>query len=263
MPHRSSRLLTLPLFTLLVLTTSCTTYNQLKARNELNKGVKQFTAQKYDIAAEHFALAVDMDPELLNARLYLATTYRQAWVPGIRSTENLAQADEAIKAFEEVLDRDPNNVNAMANIAGIYGGNDDPDNAKIWYRKRMEVEPDNPEPYYGIGTINWKLSHAITGMNGVSAGEAEEEERLEAITLVEEGVKALEQALEIDPNYTDAMQYLNLMYRENAYLATEEEEKERWEREALKLAMKALDLRRAQEEAEAEARRSMSGEVSE
>ena len=173
MPHRSSRLLTLPLFTLLVLTTSCTTYNQLKARNELNKGVKQFTAQKYDIAAEHFALAVDMDPDLLNARLYLATTYRQAWVPGIRSTENLAQADEAIKAFEEVLDRDPNNVNAMANIAGIYGGNDDPDNAKIWYRKRMEVEPDNPEPYYGIGTINWKLSHAITGMNGVSAGEAE------------------------------------------------------------------------------------------
>ena len=69
--------------------------------------------------------------------------------------------------------------------------------------------------------------------------------------------------MEIDPNYTDAMQYLNLMYRENAYLATEEEEKERWEREALKLAMKALDLRRAQEEAEAEARRSMSGEVSE
>ena len=46
-------------------------------------------------------------------------------------------------------------------------------------------------------------------------------------------------------------------------MATEEEEKERWEREALKLAMKALDLRRAQEEAEAEARRSMSGEVSE
>jgi tetratricopeptide (TPR) repeat protein len=261
MPYRLSRFLALPLFALLIFTASCTTYNQLKARNELNKGVKQFTAQKYEDAAEYFTLAVELDPELLNARLYLATTHRQAWVPGIRSTENLAQADRAIKAFEEVLERDSSNVNAMANIAGIYGGNDEPDNAKLWYRKRMEVEPGNPEPYYGIGTINWKLAHDITGMNGVSAGEAEEEERLEAITLVEEGIKVLEQALELDPNYTDAMQYLNLMYRENAYLATEEEEKERWEREALKLAMKALDLRRAQEEAESEARRSMSGEV--
>lgn len=253
--------LILPLFVLLALTTSCEMLDRLKARDELNKGVKEYKAQRYDAATEHFERAVELDPTLLNAQLYLATTYRQEWIPGIRSSENMAKAREAIAAFEEVLEADPNNVNAMANIAGIYGGNDDPDNAKLWYRKRLEVEPDNPEPYYGIGTINWKLSHDVTGMNGISAEAAEEEERARATVLVEEGVEALRKALEINPNYTDAMQYLNLMYRERAYLSQDEEEKQRWEKEALRLAIQALELRRKQEEAEAEARRSFSSEA--
>ena len=51
------------------------------------------------------------------------------------------------------------------------------------------------------------------------------------------------------------MQYLNLLYREKAKLTTEEEEKRTWEREADQLALRSLELKREQQDAEAEARR--------
>ena len=37
--------------------------------------------------------------------------------------------------------------------------------------------------------------------------------------MIEDGIKHLQKALEIDPNYDDAMAYLNLIYRERADLA--------------------------------------------
>ena len=72
---------------------------------------------------------------------------------------------------------------------------------------------------------------------------------------MDEGIASLKEALEIDPEYVDAMQYLNLLYSEKAKLTNEEEEKRTWEREADQLALRALELKREQQDAEAEDRR--------
>ena len=144
-----SRFLPALLISLALSMTGCGTWYWLKARDHMNKGVKAFESERWDQAIEHFRLAVDYDPQLLNARLYLATTYRAQWVPGVHTEENVSFSEKAIQMFEKVLEQDPANINAMANIAGIYGGNDEPEQAKDWYRKRLEVnDPDNPEPYY-------------------------------------------------------------------------------------------------------------------
>ena len=243
-----SRFLPTLLISLALSMTGCEMFNQLRARDQLNKGVKAYRSEHYDVAIEHFRLAIEYDPELLNAQLYLATTYRSQWLPGVYTEANAAFAERAIETFKEVLQKDPVNINAMANIAGIYGGNDEPEQAKDWYRKRVEVDPDNPEPFYGIGTINWKLAHDETGINGDAVSFLEEEDKIRVAQLVDEGVEALQQALEVDDEYTDALQYLNLMYRERAYLAADEEEKRKWQIEADKLALQALELRKRQEE---------------
>ena len=240
--------------------TGCEIWYRLKARDQMNKGVKAYSSERFEQAVEHFALAVEYDPELLNAQLYLATTYRAQWIPGVQTEANAEFSDKAIRTFEKVLEKDPVNINAMANIAGIYGGDDEPDQAKHWYRKRLEVDPGNPEPFYGIGTINWQLAHDQTGINGDAVSFLEEEERVEVIQLVDEGVEALKQALAINAEYTNAMQYLNLMYREKAYLAPDEEEKRKWQVEADKLALQALELRKRQEEEAERARHTFGGE---
>ena len=49
--------------------------NKLKARDLLNKGVNSFKNGQSDAAIEFFKQAKEADPELLNARLYLATAY--------------------------------------------------------------------------------------------------------------------------------------------------------------------------------------------
>ena len=58
---------------------------KLKARDLLNKGVVAYTDGKYDQAIEDFKQAKDLDPTLMNARLYLATAYATQYVPGAPS----------------------------------------------------------------------------------------------------------------------------------------------------------------------------------
>ena len=262
MSHMSRFGCALLAFGLAVGTLGCnlfTILDKLSARDELNKGVKAYSAQKFDEAVTHLQNAVDLDPELIDAELYLATTYRVQYQPGGQSMDNLQMAQKAIQIFERVLSKDPSNESSIANISGIYNSMGDYDMAKEWYRKQMEVNPSNPEPLYGIGTIDWQLSYDRTGMTGDNVENLTEEEIAEVNATVDEGVDALRKALEINPQYTDAMQYLNLLYREKGKLAADDEERANWELEADKLALQSLEMKRLQEEEAERAKRTFTG----
>jgi tetratricopeptide (TPR) repeat protein len=73
---------------------------KLKARDELNKGIAEYKAAKYPAAVEHFKTAVELDPELPTARLYLATAYANQYVPGSQAEENLQVGESAIAEFQ-------------------------------------------------------------------------------------------------------------------------------------------------------------------
>lgn len=233
----------------------CSVINSLKARDHINKGVEAYTAEDYDAAVEHFSKAAELDPSLLVAKLYIAHSYRAQWIPGIPGEANAAKARRAIEAFEKVLEDDPANVNALASIAGIYDGLNEAEKAKEWYNKRIEVEPDNPEPYYGIGAIDQRLAHDLTGQDGSNVENLSEEELAQAKTYTDQGIEMLEKALQLNEEYADAVEYLNLIYREKAYLAADEEEKESWQRRASQLALKVIELRRQQKLKEERERR--------
>ena len=247
---------------LLLVSSGCTMIQQLKARDELNRGVTAFTAQRYDEAIEHFKAAVDADPELIAARLYLATAYRSQFIPQATSVENLEKARQAIETFVDVIDKAGEDkgarATAMANLAGIYSGMGEYEKAKEWYRDRMDLEPDNADPLYGIGTVNWQLVYDETGMTGENIENMEEKQLAEVNGLVDEGVDVLKKALELNPEYVEAMQYLNLLYREKAKLTEDKESKRGWEREADELALNALEMKRRQQQEAEEARRRLS-----
>ncbi len=240
------------LFVLLLGVSGCQFYQKLQARDHLNKGVQAYTAKQYKEAAEHFKTAIDKDPELIDAYLYLATTLRAEFIPLVTTPDNLRRGMEAVRAFEEVLKLDPVNVNAMANIADLYRNMEKPDEAKEWYRKLMGLEAQKAQALYGIASIDYNLADAKTGKDGENVPNLTPEQRAEVAKLVDEGIETLKQALEINRRFTDAMEYLNLLYREKAELAETEEERDQWEREAMKLAVQALEeKRRLQREAEA------------
>src|SRR5262249_37435608 len=105
---------------LAILALSLTSCAKLQARDNLNKGVRAFTEAHYENAINFFKEAVKLDPELTNAEIYLATAYAQMFIPGAPSEDNQKNAEMAIQTFQNVLNRDPNNVNAIAGLASLY-----------------------------------------------------------------------------------------------------------------------------------------------
>src|SRR5271170_4543800 len=81
--------------------------NKLRARDHLNKGVKAYKDSHYEQAIDHFQQAVQLDPGLITARLYLATTFVSQYIPGVDSPDNVRMAQQAIDEFQKVLDANP------------------------------------------------------------------------------------------------------------------------------------------------------------
>jgi tetratricopeptide (TPR) repeat protein len=203
--------------------------SQLQARDQLNKGVEAYKSAHYEEAIEHFQKATELDPKLPMAKTYLATALAQNVVPGMTTPDNLKMANQAISIFKEVLADQPNDVNSMKQIAGIYFSINDMDNAEDWQKKVLAVDPKDPEAAYTIGVINWKKAHQnklnalqAAGLNDDGKGNASAPKKvMEPLAqqngpLVEEGLKYLTMAVDNRPNYDDAMQYLNLIYRNKA-----------------------------------------------
>ncbi len=62
--------------------------------------------------------------------------------------------------------------------------------------------------------------------------------------MIEDGITNLQKALEIDPNYDDAMAYLNLMYRERADISETPEDYKKDSDTADSWVQKSLDTKK-------------------
>jgi tetratricopeptide (TPR) repeat protein len=242
---KATRLLALIVSLVMLLALSgCEFIDNLKARDQLNKGVKAFKDKNYETAADHFKKALELDPDLVVAYEYLATAYMQQYVPNLYSDRNLKIGNQAIEMFEKVLKLSPNNVNAIQSIASLYNAMGEFEKAKEWYRKRLDLEPNNPVPLYGIGVIDWNIVHASTGPNGENVPNMAPEEKEKLNADIDEGIEALKKALEINPNYADAMSYLNLCYRKKAMLMEDQAMKDDYTHQADRLAAQSLILKK-------------------
>jgi tetratricopeptide (TPR) repeat protein len=203
--------------------------NQLQARDQLNKGCEAYKAGHYDEAIEHFQKATELDPSLPMAKTYLATALAQNVVPGLTTPDNLKTANQAMDIFKQVLDQNPNDVNSMKQVAGIYFSINDMDDAENWQKKVLAYDANDAEAAYTIGVIDWKKAHQnklnalqAAGLNDDGKGNVKAPKNVmdplaqQNGPLVEEGLKYLTMAVDNRPNYDDAMQYLNLIYRNKA-----------------------------------------------
>lgn len=209
----------------LLASTGC---NKLKARDHLNKGVQAYKNAKYEQAIDHFQQSVTLDPTLINARLYLATAYAQQYIPGVGSPENEHMAEQAIDQYKQVLQVDPKNINSIKGIAYLYLQQKKFDEAKEYYKKASEADPNDPEPYYSIAVIDWTQTYlprqeerAKLGMKPDDALPSKDKKVCAMVkeknsANIQEGIDNLNKALQLRPDYDDAMAYMNLMYRERA-----------------------------------------------
>jgi tetratricopeptide (TPR) repeat protein len=208
--------------------------SKLRARDQLNKGVTSYKNAKYEEAIDHFQQAVALDPSLINAKMYLATAFAQQYIPGVEDPDNLKMADQAIEQYKRVLDMNAardQKVNSAKGIAYLYLNMKKFDDAKKYYRMAADMDPNDPEPYYSVGVIDWTACYqprmeerAKLGLKPDENLNPKNKEQKTACSelkeknwpSIQEGIESLNKAIQLRPDYDDAMAYLNLMYREKA-----------------------------------------------
>jgi tetratricopeptide (TPR) repeat protein len=223
------------LISLPLLGTGC---QKLQARDHLNKGVTAFKNAQYPEAVEHFKQAVELDPNFPTARLYLATAYMQQYIPGAESEDNKKMADAAENTFKDVLKDNPRDTTAIAYLASLYLNEKRWDESKVWYDKLTTVDPKSAVGFYSKGFIAWSewypadgTARAELGMKLEDPGPIKDKKVREQLkakygAVIDEGLKNLDMALQVDPEYDDAMAYENLLIRERADLADNKDEYE-------------------------------------
>src|ERR1700682_765473 len=257
---------TLPWALLLILVAGGSGCNKLRARDLLNKGVAAFKNGHYDAAIEDFKKAKELDPALLNARLYLATAYASQYIPGAPSEENIQRGNAAINEFKGVLEKDPNNLSAIDGIGSIlFQMSGQPFNpqkfqeSKTYHQKHIELKSTDPEPYYWIGVIDWTLAFRANAElrsaynkdhinKQIKEGDAlpaavRNEYVAKDGPLVDEGITYLKKAIELRPDYDDAMAYLNLLYRRKADMVESAEERASLIKQAEDLSDKVKEIK--------------------
>jgi tetratricopeptide (TPR) repeat protein len=227
----------------------------LRARDNLNKGVKAFTEQKYDAAAQFFEKSIQLDPGFETARMYLATAYTSQFVPGSTDPKSEEMARKGIETFQQVVDsaEDPANPNrnAMLSIASLYYQLKNYAQSKEWCNRVLKIDPQNAEAYYRIAVIDFDDVFEKTGIQGENVEFMTPEEIAKAQSDIDEGLTCLNKALEIRPDYFDGMEYQNLLWREKAKFEKDEKAKEELIRQADLVSQKALALKLKAEEEEA------------
>jgi tetratricopeptide (TPR) repeat protein len=231
---------------------------QISAGDALNQGVAAFKSGHYSQAADLFKAALAIDPTFHVARLYLGTAYAQQFVPGTETPENRGYANSAIEQFHAVLEVEPNNVPAAQSLAGIYYNLKDFRNAEQWNQKVVSIDPNNKEAWYTLGVIPWtefigpereaRAHEQMKPQDPPPLKDANEREALKAKywQALTDGIRYENNALAIDPEYENAMAYLNLLIRYRADLDDTVEQAQADVAEADGWVQKALIAQKAQ-----------------
>ena len=148
-------------------------------------------------------------------------------------------ANQAIAEFQDVLTIDPNNTSAidgigslLYNMAGTPFTPEKFEQSKQFHMKHIAINPNDPEPYYWVGVIDWTLAYRGNATMRQGYNVQNPKKQLKDIdplpdklrtdfnqqygAMVDEGLKMIQKAVELRSDYADAMAYQNLLLRQKA-----------------------------------------------
>jgi tetratricopeptide (TPR) repeat protein len=149
--------------------------------------------------------------------------------------EDNGNLDQAEAMYNKAKDMKPKDATVYQQLAGFYQRQGEFEKLIEAVQQRATLEPKNPEAHYSIAAYYQDEAFRNTRLT-----EAQKRD------YVEKGLDEVEKALEIKPDYVDAIVYKGLLLRLQA--TTEKDVKKQQEllREATDLQKKAADLKQKQ-----------------
>ena len=183
----------------------------------------------YKAAAELFENAVRVEPANLKAKLLLANTLLREYMPGPGADNTLAS--RARQQYLDVLAVDAKNSQALQGLMLLDTNTKQFDEARTWALKAIQADPANKGAYYTLGFVDWATTYPdyagarqAAGMKPQDPGiipdaALRQKVRTQHAAQIEDGFRMLQIAIQLDPDYSDAMAYMNLLYRIEAGIA--------------------------------------------
>jgi len=234
---RLSRISIAALLVALVATSGgCALVNRVRAKNALNEGARAYREGQFAEAETKFRSAYELDPTQKNAPLFIARAIQQQYKPGVNTPENLAVGERAIKAYQDILDKDPQNEGAYSAIVYLYGQmkNDEKVKQLLTERASLQTIPaeKRAEALVILASKQWQCSFDITDQKENKVTEQKPDKVLihykkpanqadfdKAQQCATEGLKLAEQAVALDPQNPNAWTQKANLLREKAKLA--------------------------------------------
>jgi len=106
--------------------------------------------------------AIELDPDHVEARSSLASFYFNA--PGIAG----GSTEKGMEQVEEIRKRDARTAHLL--LAGMYAGEKDNAKAKQEYRAAIQLDPNDPDPYYMVGFLSQQAKEWDEAFEAFEAG---------------------------------------------------------------------------------------------
>src|SRR5215510_15020044 len=153
--------------TILVATTSgCGVVNRIRAKNQLNEAARAYREGRFPEAEQHSREAAELDPDNKTAPMFIARTIHAQYRPGVQDQKNIALAQQAITAYQAILEKNPKDEEAYKAVAYLYGAIKEDDKLRQWISARAtsdSVEPEKrAEAYVVLASKDWDCSYKIT-----------------------------------------------------------------------------------------------------
>jgi beta-lactamase regulating signal transducer with metallopeptidase domain len=198
-----------------------------------------FNRWDYKQAAGQFASVVSRDPANLKAKLFLADALSSELQEYGPAADTRAIVSEAQRQYLEVLARDATNLHAMDGMMALNTHTRQFAEARDWALRAVQANPTGKNAataYYTAAFADWVIAYPAyagarqaAGMNPQDPGIIPDEGlrqsfRSQHLARIEEGLRMLQTALQIDPGYSEAMAYMSLLYRIQAGVAESEQQ---------------------------------------
>jgi tetratricopeptide (TPR) repeat protein len=244
-----------------VLLSAC---SKLQARIELNKGASYYRNEKYQDALIQFQKGLALDPSLKRHWRSVGLSAMVLYRPGVDTPENKKYFQTAVDAFKKYLDAYPQDTKAQDYLIATYVNANQYEEVLKYLQDELKKHPGDIKDNKAVVSIylrtqrireayDWIVSHIPNAEAEpyylVSVYCWDKANRDPTLTpevrsqFVELGLTSVDKALQMQPEYFDAMVYCNLLYREKAKLQTDDKLKQEYFDKAEEWRNKALALR--------------------
>src|SRR4051812_31616931 len=217
---------------------------KIQARMEIKAANEAYQKEDYAGALPHYKQARTIDPSFPDLDRLVGYSEIGLYVPDDKSAKNEAHADAAIQElngylkkrpddriardalinmylnanrtsaaidyFRNYLKDHPADLEAVKSIATLYAKQGDFNESLAWYKKITLLDSKNPEAYYIFGVVCYE-----------KVAKNPPADPAQKLDILNQGKEALQHAIDMKTDYSEAMAYLNLLWRQQALMETD------------------------------------------